>query len=114
MVKSTMLLRRRPSTTHEELVEHHRGTHAPLLTSVPAVQDHVRRSVQQHALDVALPGRPEPTFDGVADLWFDDVPGIGQVFAAPEHLAVIRPDGTRVCDMAGCEPLVTAEHVVGR
>lgn len=112
MIKLTILLRRNPMLTHDAFVAYHREKHAPLFMSVPAVKDNVRRYVQQHTSTVELPGLPEPTFDGVTELWFDDIEGIGGVFANPEYLAVVRPDEARFCDMLGCEFLVTTENFV--
>ncbi|WP_213817058.1 EthD domain-containing protein [Glaciihabitans sp. dw_435] len=112
MIKFTILIRRRPDLTREEFITYHREQHAPLFMSVPAVRDNVRRYVQQHALDVELPGLPAPTFDGATELWFDDVEGIGRVFGDPEYLAIIRPDEERFIDLLGCEFLVTVENPV--
>jgi len=112
VIKFTILLRRHPDMTHDEFVTYHREQHAPLFMSVTAVQDNVRRYVQQHTVDVELPGLPGPTFDGVTELWFDSIEGIGRVFGDPEYLAVIRPDEARFCDMHGCGFLVTTENVV--
>lgn len=112
MIKFTILLRRRSGMSHDDFVAYHRDTHASLFMSVKAVKDNVRRYVQQHTVEVDLPGMPGPTFDGVTELWFDDVASIGAVFGDSEYLAVIRPDEARFCDMDGCEFLVTAENVV--
>lgn len=112
MIKFTILLRRRPGMTPADFVAHHRERHAPLFLSIAAVQENVRRYVQQHVVAVDLPGMPGPAFDGVTELWFDDVAGIGRVFQDPEYLAVIRPDEELFCDMHGCEFLVTEENVV--
>ena len=61
MIKFSILLRRNPAMTHEQLVTYHRDNHAPLFMSMPVVQAHVRRYVQQHTLDVNLPGLLRPT-----------------------------------------------------
>ena len=37
MIKFTILLRRKPSMTHDEFVPHHREKHAPLFSTLPTV-----------------------------------------------------------------------------
>ena len=112
MIKFSILLRRNPAMTHEQFVTYHRETHAPLFTSLPVVQAHVRRYVQQHTLDVSLPGLPPTTIDGVTELWFDNVESIAAVFTAPSYLQTIRPDEAKFLDLEHCEFIVSAEHPV--
>ena len=112
MVKFTILLKRRPDLTHAQFVEHHRTTHAPLFMSVAAVKAHVRRYVQQHALDVELPGLPPCKYDGITELWFDDVGAIAAVFTDAEYMARIRPDEERFLDLHGCDFIVSEETPV--
>ena len=86
--------------------------HAPLFMSLPVVRDNVRRYVQQHTLDVALPGLPPTTIDGVTELWFDDVDAVARVFTAPSYLATIRPDEETFLDLHRCELVLSEEHLV--
>lgn len=112
MIKFTILLRRRPELTHAEFVDYHRVRHAPLFASLPVVQDNVRRYVQQHTLDVSLPGLPSTTIDGITELWFDDVEAVARVFTAPSYLEVIRPDEEKFLDLHGCEFILSEENPV--
>ncbi len=112
MVKFTILLVRHPSLTPEQFVEHHRRVHADLFLSTPIVRETVRRYVQQHALPVALPGMPPVKYDGVTELWFDDVEAIARLFSDPEYLARIRPDEASFLELAGCDFIVSTENVV--
>lgn len=112
MIKFTILLRRKPGLTHAEFVDYHRRHHAPLFASSPVVKDNVRRYVQQHKLDVALPGLPSTTIDGVTELWFDDVESVGRLFTDPAYLATIRPDEEKFLDLHGCEFVLTEENLV--
>ena len=109
MIKFTILLKRKSTLTHEQFVDYHRTQHAPLFTSIPVVQAHVRRYVQQHALPVELPGMPPVKYDGITELWFDDVPAIATVFGDPEYLAQIRPDEEKFLDLHGCDFVVSQE-----
>ena len=112
MTKFTILLKRKPSMTHEEFVEYHKTKHAQLFASLPAVRVHVRRYVQQHALPVELPGLPPVKYDGITELWFDDAEGIAALFNDPDYLARIRPDEERFLDLHGCDFMVSRENAV--
>ncbi len=112
MVKFTILLVRKPSLTHAQFVDHHRDTHAALFMSVPVVKATVRRYIQQHALPVELPGMPLVKYDGITELWFDDVEAIGQLFSDPEYLERIRPDEASFLDLERCDFIVSQEKVV--
>ena len=112
MVKFTILLKRKPSLTQQQFVDHHRDVHAALFMSVPVVKETVRRYIQQHALPVELPGLPPAKYDGVTELWFDDVEGIGRLFSDAEYLRVVRPDEASFLDLSGCDFIVSNEHAV--
>ena len=112
MIKFTILLKRRADFTHEQFVEYHKTRHAPLFSSVPVVRALVRRYVQQHALSVELPGLPPAKYDGITELWFDDVEGIAKLFSDPDYLARIRPDEENFLDVHGCDFLVSQENPV--
>lgn len=112
MLKFTILLRRNPSLTRDEFVAHHRERHAPLFCALPSVREHVRRYVQCHAVPAELPGLPPPRFDGITELWFDDVAGLQAVFGSEEYLRTIRPDEALFLDLHGCEFLLSTEHAV--
>lgn len=101
-----------PSLSREEFVDHHRNAHAALFLSLPAVRETVRRYVQQHALPVDLPGMPPLKYDGVAELWFDDIEAIGRLFSDAEYLRVIRPDEASFVDLEGCDFIVSEQHLV--
>ncbi len=112
MIKFTILLVRKPSLTHAQFVAHHRETHAALFMSVPVVQATVRRYVQQAALPVELPGLPPLKYDGITELWFDDVAAIGRVFTDAEYLERIRPDEASFLDLERCDFIVSEENTV--
>ena len=112
MIKFTILLARKPSLTHAEFVAHHRDVHAALFMSVPAVRETVRRYVQQHAIPAELPGMPPAKYDGITELWFDDIGALARCFSDPEYLARVRPDEESFLDLHACDFVVSTEHVV--
>ena len=112
MIKFTILLRRKASMTHEAFVEHHKTAHAKLFMSILVVKDTVRRYMQQHALPVELPGMPPAKYDGITELWFDDVDALARCFSDAEYLARVRPDEESFLDLPGCDFIVSTENPV--
>ncbi len=112
MVKFTILLRRKPETTHDEFVAYHRERHAPLFCALPAVRQHVRRYVQSHTVPASIPGLPPVTSDGITELWFDDVAGLEAVFTSKSYMDTIRPDEAQFLDLPGCEFVLSTETVL--
>ena len=111
MVKFTILLRRNPAMTHDAFVAYHRDRHAPLFCALPEVREHVRRYVQSHTVPASIPGLPPVTFDGITELWFDDVAGLAAVFTADGYMRAIRPDEAKFLDLHGCEFVLSTETV---
>ena len=85
MIKFTIGLRRNPKMTHKEFVEYHRSHHAPLFCSLPEVKQHVRRYVQCHSGEAAVPGNSGLRIDGTTELWFDDAAGLLGRVQCPEY-----------------------------
>ena len=83
-----------------------------MFASLPEVKQYVRRYVQCHPVQVALPGLPPPDYDGITEIWFDDAESIGKVFGSAGYMEFIRPDEARFLDLHGCSFLVTTEHTV--
>lgn len=84
MIKLTFCLRRRPDLSRAEFQTYWLSTHAPLVRERATLLK-CRRYVQVHTLDLAglheafqrrNGGAPE-AFDGVAELWFDDLDALG-------------------------------------
>ena len=112
MIKFTILLRRNPSMSHAEFVAYHKERHAPLFCALPAVRIHVRRYVQGNTLNAELPGFPDVRFDGVTELWFDDVQGLAALFTDDGYLQTVRPDEERFLDLHACEFVLTTETML--
>ena len=112
MIKFTILLRRAPSLSRDEFVAYHRERHAPLFCALPEVRRHVRRYVQCHAVPASVPGLPPIAFDGITELWFDDVAGLEAVFTSEAYMETIRPDEARFLDLHACEFVLSTESVI--
>ncbi|MEF8801095.1 MAG: EthD family reductase [Halolamina sp.] len=79
MVKMVALLVREDSLSHEEFATYWEEEHAPLVDDLPNVQRYV----------TSLPTDPEESaYDGLAELYFEDMAALGAAFdsAAGEAL----------------------------
>ncbi|MET3982083.1 MULTISPECIES: EthD domain-containing protein [unclassified Mucilaginibacter] len=112
MIKFTILLSRKKDMSQEDFIAYHQNNHAPLFKTLPEVKQHVRKYVQCHPVPAAIPGLPPPAFDGITELWFDDVESIGKVFTSDLYMEVIRPDEAKFLDLHECSFLVSTEHFV--
>ncbi|RDC62421.1 EthD domain-containing protein [Adhaeribacter pallidiroseus] len=112
MVKFSIFLRKRADINQTDFVDYHKTQHAPLFTSLPEVKQYVHKYVQSHAVPVALPGFPDTYYNGITELWFDDVASIGKVFGSTQYLAIVRPDEEKFLALNECGFLITTENHV--
>lgn len=112
MIKFTILLKRNPALSHDQFVAHHKTVHADLFMSMPVVQKTVRGYIQQHAVPVALPGLPAVKYDGITELWFDNVEALAECFSDQDYLETVRPDEAVFLDLHGCDFIVSTENKV--
>jgi uncharacterized protein (TIGR02118 family) len=112
MLKVDILIRRRPDLTHEEFVKHWRDIHAQLFSSQPVVKQHVRRYVQSRTVPNPPAGTAIADYDGIAQLWFDDMNGFHSVFSSQNYRDVIRIDEQKFTDPKRVEFLFSEETVI--
>ena len=86
--------------------------HGPLFCALPAVQQHVRRYVQCRTVPGSIPGLPRITFDGITELWFDDMAGLEAVFTCQGYRETIPPAEAAFLDLHACEFVLTTEGVL--
>jgi len=95
MIKLVYCITRRRGMTLDEFSRYWREVHAPIGRRIPGL----RRLVQSHP----VPHPPEmapPDFDGMAELWFDDMTALEAARRSPEWWASSADeanfiDGTR-------------------
>ncbi len=80
MLKMVFIATRKPGMTSEDFKRYWREEHAPKGAGIPGIA----RYVQQHA--VASAGEPDPPFDGIAEMWFED----SSSMETPEFAAVVQ------------------------
>jgi uncharacterized protein (TIGR02118 family) len=120
MIKLTFCLRRRPDLSVEEFQRYWREVHAPLVAARADVLN-IRRYVQVHtAAEPGLheafrrrnDGAPEP-YDGVAELWFDDLAAFGRdTPEARQASAELRADEANFIDLPNSPMWVGVEHPI--
>jgi len=70
MIKSMMLIKRKPGLSREEFIQHYEEMHAPLaLKHFPTFKRYVRNYV------IPLPDTEELGFDCITEIWFDNIEG---------------------------------------
>lgn len=80
MVKLVAILKKPPTMNRDQLIDWWLNVHAPLVKNAPGL----RRYIVSPA--VANPRR-EPPYDGIAELWFDDLETARQVMNSAELAA---------------------------
>ncbi|WP_263359096.1 EthD domain-containing protein [Acidicapsa ligni] len=97
-MKVDILIYRRPDLTHEQFVEHWRDVHAQLFSTQPSVKRHVRRYIQSRTIPDPPSSMLIADYDGVAQLWFDDMEGFHGVFSSKDYTDVIQFDEQKFTD----------------
>ena len=106
MIKLIYCFRRRPDMTGEEFDRYWRDVHAALGARIPGL----RRFVQSRMIEIPGDVR-RADFDGVAELWFDDVPALLAARASREW-GEAGLDEEHFLDSATTAYAVTEERVI--
>jgi uncharacterized protein (TIGR02118 family) len=106
MVKLVYCIRKRADMDDSEFARYWREVHGPIGTRIPGL----RRLVQSHAVVVSGDAR-RADFDGVAELWFDDIESFLAARRSPEWRAS-TDDERNFIDPAGGAYVVTEEHEI--
>jgi uncharacterized protein (TIGR02118 family) len=120
MIKLVFCLRRRDDLSREEFQRYWLEQHGPLVRSHADVLG-IRRYVQVHSIDdgislaVAGPRNPPAPFDGVAELWFDDLEALaaaGSTEAGRAAGAALLADERMFIDLESSPLFLAEEHVI--
>lgn len=106
MIKSLVFFRRRPDLDVAAFRRHWQTTHRDLVTAIPGLRRYV-----QHPTDDSGYRRHEPSYDGVAELCFDDLEALRALNDDPATAAVLD-DEQNFLDPASRGQLLTEEVVV--
>jgi uncharacterized protein (TIGR02118 family) len=105
MVKLVYCICRKRGLTREAFIRYWAEVHAPIGARIPGL----RRLVQSHAIP-APDGRPGD-FDGMAELWFEDLAALSRARQSPEWRAS-SADEEHFIDPARCASFVAEERQV--
>jgi len=112
MVKLVICVKRKAGMSPADFHRYWKEVHAPTVKSVPEFMRHLRKYVQSHTVSDAVPGFPAASeYDGLAELWFDNLEEVGKAFHEPRYMEIIRPDEGKFADLAG-STLFVAEEIV--
>ena len=82
IIKLVYCITRRPGMGLDEFSRYWREVHGPIGRRIPGL----RRLVQSHPVPHP-PDMAQPTFDGMAELWFDDLAAMQAARRSPEWQA---------------------------
>lgn len=121
MIKIIFCLRKLPSLSDEQFQRYWREDHAALVREVAGVLN-IRRYVQSHAFAdprvapaVDARGVDAPPYDGLAELWWDDMDAILAAGATREGRAAGRrllEDEKRFIDLKASPLFYALEHEI--
>lgn len=111
MVKVSVMLKRKPGMSAEEFHRYWKDAHGPLVLGISELMRHFRKYVQCHTVAGAFGDTPGAAseFDGIAELWADNLDEVNRAFSEPRYLEVVRPDEHKFLDLAHCIFMVTEE-----
>ncbi len=106
MIKLVYCISKKPGLSDQEFFDYWHNVHAPIGARIPGV----RRFVQSRRLTV--PGdRHQPDFDGLVELWFDDMDALLAARQSAEWKASTE-DEANFIDHSRVAYFVTEERVV--
>ena len=101
MIKQVSFFNRREDLSPEEFREHWLNAHADIVRRLNGIV----RYVQNHGLE------PGPGFDGIAEVWFEDIESMRNVVGTPE-LTAIRSDEENFIDLNTMGTILTTEYLI--
>jgi hypothetical protein len=114
VIKLSILMVRRSDLTYAQYIRYWKETHGPVFAAQAETKQYVRRYIQEHRTDDVLPSTTASKFDGIAEIWFDDMEGAVAFFTSHGYRKNVIPDEEAFMDRKRCELLWTHEHrVVG-
>src|SRR5690349_15883411 len=105
-VKLFGLLPRRPDISREEFQEHWRTVHRELALRIKTV----RRYVQLHVTRDHLPGFAPSIYDGVPEVWYDDLSAAFALAHDPDYTDFAAKDEPNFIDMSRMATVAATEE----
>jgi uncharacterized protein (TIGR02118 family) len=106
MIKLVYCISKRAGLTDEEFFGYWKNVHGPIGARIPRL----RKLVQSHR--VAVPGdRRQPDYDGMAELWFDDMEALLAARQSPEWKESTE-DEANFMDHRKVAYFISEEHMI--
>ncbi|HLW88782.1 MAG TPA: EthD domain-containing protein [Terriglobales bacterium] len=106
MIKVVYCISKKAGLTDHEFFRYWRSVHGPIGARIP----HVRKLVQSHRL--TIPGdKHQPDYDGIAELWFDNIEALLEARQSPEWQASTK-DEANFIDHNKVAYFVSEEHTI--
>jgi uncharacterized protein (TIGR02118 family) len=106
MVKTITFIKRKPGMNLDEFGQYWRTQHAGIVTKLPGL----RRYVQCHTIPSGY-RNGEPTYDGVAEVWFDSAGAMRETAKTAQYREV-RADEPNFIDLSKIDFVITEERVL--
>jgi uncharacterized protein (TIGR02118 family) len=106
MIKLVYCITKKAALTDEEFFDYWQNVHGPIGARIPRL----RKLVQSHRLTVPA-DKSHPDYDGMAELWFDDIESLLAARQSPEWKASTE-DEANFIDHDKVAYFVSEEHVV--
>jgi uncharacterized protein (TIGR02118 family) len=106
MIKSIVFFKRKAGMSVGDFQAYWLARHPEVVTTLPGI----RRYVQSHTLP-SIYAKREPVYDGIAEIWTDDMPALRALVKAPQYERV-KADEVAFIDGATMQGFVAREHVI--
>jgi hypothetical protein len=108
MVKVLALLPQREDIPREEFHSHWVAPHGEMACGIDTLQAYV----QCHRIRPGISGLAESDYEGIAEVWFEDVETAAAMGEHPVYLADVNPDEPNFIDIDRLAFVFADEHVV--
>jgi uncharacterized protein (TIGR02118 family) len=110
VIKGYSLLAKRPDVSSEFFHEHWRTVHADHAQKITSL----RRYIQAHRIDAEVPCFAQSPYDGIAEVWWDDLAAADLVANDPDYVNNARLDEPNFIDMQRLAHVLTEERPLER
>ena len=106
VIKGYSLLAKRPDVSSKFFHEHWRTVHAEHAQKITSL----RRYIQAHRIDAEVPGFVQSPYDGIAEVWWDDLAAADLVATDPDYVNNAKLDEPNFIDMPRLANVLTEER----
>ena len=106
MIKLVYCITKKPGLTDQEFFHYWKNIHAPIGARIPRL----RKFVQSHRIQIPA-DKYRPAYDGMVELWFDDVEALLEARQSAEWMASTT-DEPNFIDQNKTAYFVSEEHLI--